>query len=665
MTEAERNVLINRVYEVHRAAEKATTPAFLATLEGVKKGDKIYTFKHRLKSPTSIETKVQRKRELGERAKEELESIPPEHRDDGWESRHKQAVESATYSPDNVTDALGCRYVTLYQSEIPVTVEELLRTIEAHNRDPANSQINAYEFVIYTNRLPRDPLSITEDTVRIVERSPLFKDVPSSIRPPESRKSAYSSVHFVFHHDVEIQHPGKEMQHEQTFFEVQIRDIFEEGWGEVQHHLLYSDKDNVGDDAAVPLADQVQWSLHLNALKTFVDGCSQHASIIKSNLDGLRASRPPTTANQSVSERKADVVHLIQALRKVRAPKDTEEKVSLGYSLLLSGISATSDDEALRRLLDAAEHLDAALAALTTRQRDAKERHSGDLTIGYFIEMEAAAARLAAADLPPAAEQELQLRGEAEKIYERLVKRFPKDPTVHMRLGKMIERRASSFEDFKRSEALFDRTVELVPDDPTTGSDHWIAISARIDRGVSIWKQVRFLGDSAPVEQQASELARAAEKTAEAFEIWQQQSLSGNELNKIIGHKAASNVIFYLAAINELGAPLTPDQRTLMTQMIAEAEQGGVEPYADWYKTRDNLLHGYAALGDDAKVRQLALENFNELRARAEAASGRPLDTSEIGNYLSGSPLICFKSSAERLIGAVGNDNEAASGDHH
>lgn len=653
VSEQERNALIMRAYEVYSAAHKATSQDFLATLESVTRGVKTYTFKHRLKSSTAIEAKVRRKREIGAEQLVELEAIPLSDRDENWEKRHKEAKQNETYEPDHVTDVLGCRYVTLYQSEIPVIVEELLKIVETHNNNLSVPPINAYEFVIYTNRPATDPLSITNDTLRIVERSALFTGIPSSIRPPESRKSAYSSVHFVFRHEVEIQHAGKSPRHEQTFFEVQIRDIFEEGWGEVQHDLLYSEKDKVGTEASASAGEQAQWSLHLNALKTFVDGCSQHASIIKANLDNVRAIRTPTTGNQSVSERKADQAHLIQELHRVLAPKRIEEQVSLGYSLLLSGTDLVDQEEAFQRLLDAASNLDKALEGLEPGQRDTPVRSSGVLTIGYYLEMEAAAARVAAADLPLAGDRELQLRGEAERIYNGLVKRFPRDPTVHMRLAKIIEYRAGSLEDFKRSEALFDRTIELVADDPTTGNDHWIAISSRIDKGVSIWKQIGFRQGTLSSDDRAALIMEAAGATMMAFDIWQQQSPSGNELNKVIGHKAASNVIFYIAALRENGGVLCEDQQAMLASMIDLVENIGGEQYPDWYKTRDNLAHGYAALGNLTNAKKLAMENFVELRARAEKIADRPLDRDEARNYLKASPLICFDTALELLSGVL------------
>lgn len=648
MTEDDLNALIVRAYEVYTAGSKATTTALLSALSGVTSNAKTYAFKHRLKSPRSIESKVRRKRQLGQSALEALAMTPESERDEAWTIKHRIAQEGATYSADNVTDVLGCRYVTLYQSEIPRIVMELLKAIEAYNKDDENDPIDASEFVIYTNRTSNDPISISDDTSRIVKTSPLFKDVPFSIREPESRKSAYSSVHLVFSHDVSIQHAGKEEVSERTFFEVQIRDIFEEGWGEVQHDLLYSEKDKFGEDAP---ADQMQWSLHLNALKTFVDGCSQHASIVKSNLDGLRASRAPSTTSQSVTERRTDLTHIVQALRRTKAQKSTEKKVSDGYTLLISGSDIADPDESLRRLGEAIANIEEGQAELSVRQAEAKVRNSGELTIGYFLQMESAAARVAIADLPTAKARSLQLRAEAEAIYERVRGSFPKDPTVHMRLGKVVEGRAQSGADFERSESLFDAAIALIELDPMTGPDHWMAISARIDKGVSIWRQIKYLSPKLGAEASLERLNAAAVATLDAYRIWQDQSPLRNELNKVIGHKAASNLVYFLAKIVEGGGTLSPEQEDLLTRMIEVVEGFGAEPYPDFYKTRDNLLHAYQALGRMDRVRDFATENFVELRAKAERNSGAPLDSRQIGNHLTGSAFTCFETAFAVLFG--------------
>lgn len=643
MTQEEANALIMRAYEVHEAGVRGTTDALLSALANVSDVTKTYAFKHRFKSSAAIESKVRRKRFSGLAELTELDKAGKAERDEAWHRRKKQADEDASYSPDHVTDVLGCRFVTLYQSEIPRVVEGLLGAIDKYNQQFPECPVDASEFVIYTNRPPQDPLSIVEDTQRIVRRSALFKDVPAIIREPESRKSAYSSVHFVFAHEVEIQHAGKAMTPERVSFEVQIRDIFEEGWGEVQHDLLYSEKDKFGAEAIDAGIDRSSWTLHLNALKTFVDGCSQHASIIKSNLDGIRAARAPMTTTESVSERPSDLRQVLQLLRRFRASIDAQKQINEGYALLMSADDLVDTGERLRRFQSAASSFDEALASLTARQRDAKVA-AGTLTVAYYLEMEKAAAQVAAASLLADGEKK-GLLADAEASYTDLERRFPADPTVKMRLGKLIQNRASGVDDLERSERLLDAAIVCIDGDPTTGRDHWIAITARIDKGVAIWKRGRF--DSTPESLQEG-LAAAAVATQDAFDIWIAQSPSGNELNRVIGHKAASNIIYYLSMFAKNGGTLDALQEKQLREMVEQVERYVGEPYRDWYKTRDNLIHFYQIF-EPAKVAELATANFFDLRRKAEDKAGRPLDAAEVCQYLDGSALICFQAAQEAL----------------
>ena len=640
----EESALIVRSYELHTAARRGAGDTLLNMLR--KAGDvaKVYTFKHRLKSSAAIERKVRRKRTMGAAALAELDKVPQSARDEKWNRLARKAGEDASYHPDHVTDVLGCRFVTLYQSEIPRIVEGLLAAIETYNEDAANRPIDASEFVIYTNRPPTDPLSIVAETQSIVRRSPMFKDVPADIREPESRKSAYSSVHFVLVHDVEIEHAGKAKVDERMPFEIQIRDIFEEGWGEIQHDLLYSEKDQVVDDAGEPGREREPWALHLNALKTFVDGCSQHASIIKANLESLSASKAPTTANQSVSERGADLVTVANLLRRHKAKEQIQQAASRGYTLLMSAEDADGDEDRKRRLQNAAASLDEALGGLDARQLRASPRSSG-LTLGYYLRMEAAAARVSLAALLDSAKAD-ELRREAEQIYTDLEKQFATDPTIKMRLGKVVESRAASVQEFQRSEAFFDDAISLVSADPSTGDDHWIAISTRIDKGVSRWKRGKKEGTTTAL---LKGLSAAAEATQTALDMWKGQSPPSNELNRVIGHKAASNIAYYLAMIVEEGGSLTTAQKKQLEQTVDMVERYPGEPYADWFKTRDNLIHSYRALGRTSDAVENAKANFVELRRVAEEKAGRPLDTAEVHKHLSGSEADCFQTAARVL----------------
>ncbi|MEA3010583.1 MAG: hypothetical protein QOJ91_2275 [Sphingomonadales bacterium] len=676
MSRKEGTELVLRCTQVANFTKKAAEDGQLIEALGrvsSKEDLRIYVFKSRYKGDNNILKKVLRKRREGarllKRLKEEKNALPrvadrtPEQIDRG-RSIHagiKDAKDQLEYEPDHITDAWGCRYVTLYQSEIPLTVSALLAELHSFNHGGHGAQVRLKEFVIYTNRPQHDPLSIVGPTKDALERSG-FSDHVSKIREPENRKSAYSSVHLVFWRDVSIQHPGKSApETELAAFEIQIRDIFEEGWGEVQHHLLYSDKENFpdSDEATAHTCseeeiEQDSWQLHLNALKTFVDGCSQHASIIRREFDEMRRAPITTYATQSVTDRAHDKTMIIQELKRLSASETIIEDVSNGYTLLESGEQTSSGEDKLVRFSEASSSFKRAIGNLNKRCLDANLETGRP--IRYYLSMEQANCQVSISEAAASRVQhhdeiEITALAAAKAIYTDMVAIFEMDAVSHIRLGKVQEKLASNEADLAAALAMTEAGIGLIRADELTGSDHWIAITSRIDKGFAIWRMV----ESQPNEQtdKAFELIEsAAVANQEALEIWRSQSETARlkRSNRLGAHKAASNLLFFGGKLLEGGKiseTVNADQLRALIELI---ESLTIEVQADYYKTRDNFLHAYRALGETDMAQSLAETNFRELRDLAEARSKRPLNVDSVTNFLKGSELRCFLTAQRSLF---------------
>jgi ppGpp synthetase/RelA/SpoT-type nucleotidyltranferase len=650
-------------FKAHEATKKAVTDDLELTLKKVSESTKTYTFKSRLKPAPSIARKVLRKRQEG---RDLVASVQGRSRSPDVKAVLETAEKLIRYEPRHVTDVYGFRYVTLYQSDIPVIVAELLRSLEEYNErlKTGEEPIRPIEFVVYTNRPLTDPLSIASRTLNLVRQSSFAKLIQDgNIRPPESRKSAYSSVHFVFARSV---FSGfRKTDEVEATMEIQIRDIFEEGWGEVQHHLLYSEKDkDLSDllDGAEP-GKREQWELHLNALKTFVDGCGQHASIIKRNLEDLRAAATPTAQTQSVSELDEDREQVQLALRRRNTPKEAIDAVTLGYGLLLSDDPSGDHESRLANLEAAASAFDRALSALNQDTLNQPTALAGGRPVSYFLRMEAASSRtrsaavaaemiaLFPADAARIRELEAfvsEKRDEAKKLYEAILVDSPDDPVAAMRIGKLLSSSPSSPLSLEMALTHFDEAIRSVDADAATGPQHWIAISVRIDKGLALWRLAKHA--SSPPERMRL-LTATFDITLEAYRVWRGQSSALHEANKITGHKAGSNAIYFLAERVENGHVLDATEKDLVRGLIDYIESLGVENYSDYYKTVDNIMRGYVVLGEAGKARVLAFNNYKTLRRKAEYLASRPLDGHEIATYLRHSALDCF-SAAQRVLAA-------------
>lgn len=665
--------LIVRCHEVAAYTELAADKDLVDLLAGIAKGLQLYAFKSRPKGAKQILTKVMRKRREGRRL---LASLKPEREGLAAITSPSEAVKARLtqldreiergeklrdYRPDHVTDAWGCRFVTLYQNDIPTAVGSLLAELHAFNEANHNrARVGLKEFVIYTNRPAHDPLSIVTPTLESLERSQFPREL-SRILEPENRKSAYSSVHLVFFRNVEIEHPGKQRGYETAAFEVQVRDIFEEGWGEIQHHLLYSDKDDFSqeDDPTDQELDdggdeETAWRFHLNALKTFVDGCSQHASIIRRQYDELRPAPSSTNVTQSVTDRVKDSAMVIQALRVRQAPERAIKAVFDGYTVLDSGEQAMAAEERIRWFLQGSRAFSDALELLG--DEFVNTNLESGRPVRYYLTIEFGNCHMSAGeenlrlDTPDPDAENTRFEA-ALGAYKAIVEGFPEDALGHYRLGKCTERLARGAAQLQDALEITKRGFDLVAADALTGLDHWMAIRLRIDEGFILWRLAQ-LETSEDCPAALDLIQAAAEANLKALEVWKAQSESARLLydNRLSAHKAASNLLFFGGKLIEAGrATDMVDPDTLKAQM-SFIEGLAIETHADYFKTRDNFLHAFRALNDTEGAREMADVNFVELRQLAERRSKRRLvDMASIEAQLRGSEARCFRT-AKRFL---------------
>lgn len=598
--------LVLRCREVHDIAVAASNILY-ARMEAVGRENFVYTFKSRHKAAGAILSKVRRKQE------EQLRTGT------GGNSYH--------YTPDSVTDTWGCRYVTLYQSQIPTTVRALLSDFDAYN-STNERKIELVEFVIYTNRPTEDPLSITKSTLEVLKTCQISSGPKPEVKLPENRKSAYSSVHLIFAMPVAVDFPGTSRVEEVAKFEVQVRDIFEEGWGEIQHNLIYSEKDKVGQASTETHAFDPLWQPHLNALKTFVDGCSQHASIIKSSYDFILHRSMPTLDTESATPQITDRDAIIKALNKPEN-KEAVGSVALAYDILIDAQNAQVREEAQSQYIAAAEQFKKAMGLLGDRSSSPiKARHN--IPAEYFLKTELANCN-AFSRVP-------DRQREAMDLYEQLIAAYPEDPTVHLRLGNVISNlEGDTRAGVERAISLLERAISLIRSDPLTGKSHWINISSRVHLGFLHWRLSKLLAgaqECGPLV--LAELEKAIQATLQGFDFWKKLPgpYTDRDEYRLQAHKALSNLLYYSAKFVLIKKDHKSINAAAIKSYISQLDEINVPNYREFFKTRDNVMHALIAVGDLEQAQSLARENLIDLRKRAEARSGRSLVATEVDQFL-------------------------------
>ncbi len=184
------------------------------------------------------------------------------------------------YSPATLTDASGIRLVTLFQSDLPETLNKfigLIDTVEPGS-DGGFEDDPIDHVLIYSSRRENDPLSIEKEAIKVLEG----RGLKDKLRPPDTRPSSYSSIHLILNVWANF---NKSIVRSKV--ELQLRSVFEDAWGEINHLLDYAPKKEAlgivaSTNGVVPENTVPEvWSQHLNALKALADGCAQYADVIR------------------------------------------------------------------------------------------------------------------------------------------------------------------------------------------------------------------------------------------------------------------------------------------------------------------------------------------------------------------------------------------------
>lgn len=231
---------------------------------------------------------------------------------------------------------------------------------------------------------------------------------------------------------------------------------------------------------------------------------------------------------------------------------------------------------------------------------------------------------------------------EAIRIYEYVISIAPKDPTVRLRLARALDKKSRietserSVEELNHSVALLRDGERLIADDPLTGNEHWIAISMRVQLGFVYWKLAHAYRRVGAPEEFIGNLARAIRVTRRGYRYWlrvEDKKTRESSSHKTLAHKALSNILYYCGEIARHRGPCSDRHKNWILSTISDFKSiqfSETEYYREYFKTRDNLMSAYEAIGDFDEAAKYAYENFGELRDRAEKMEGRPLMSDEV-----------------------------------
>lgn len=356
------------------------------------------------------------------------------------------------YKIQSITDVIGLRVVTLFKSELAAVVRELLLLIHSENSPFKTGHVE--EAIIYA--VDEDFSSAAGKIERVFVESGIDK------RQVLRRKSVtgYSSIHLITRIGGEItteEHSA--LTGYEIPVEIQVRTVFEDAWGEIDHAFNYSTKRiSTGRKKPKPkkkLSDAEQRSIanHLRTLKHFTDSCAVYADAIQQDFEQVW---PATLRN---------IVQIDEDIETL------ERLTNVGVDSELIQIFKTIGEEYQPSHHDNQIGFDSdpnilAAEAYAELAKKTVDHYSEDSYVRkeflYFVRMNEALSRM-----------RTRARSEVVKaleLYSNLVDEFPKRPTPAYRIAmanRELENNDEAVELFDKAVKLFSITVNLPSDERT------------------------------------------------------------------------------------------------------------------------------------------------------------------------------------------------------
>jgi len=183
----------------------------------------------------------------------------------------RKETEKPGYQLQDITDVIGVRFVTLFRAEMPLIFEEIVNIINHTSELSPNPFIQGRleEVIIYYTN--------PHDTIRYLIKDIVLKNSFDVAVQEKCSKEEYSSIHLVTRLNKKVD----AMSTDADYFipvEIQIRTVFEDAWGEIDHKYGYIIR--TGKETGVPVSNPDSVLRHLKVLKQFTDACAEYADVI-------------------------------------------------------------------------------------------------------------------------------------------------------------------------------------------------------------------------------------------------------------------------------------------------------------------------------------------------------------------------------------------------
>jgi len=514
------------------------------------------------------------------------------------------------YSVLSVTDVLGLRVVTLFRQDMVNVVDTLLGLIShSENYNPNPFVMGSLkEAIIYTPSIGNDP--VISQVKRNIQSSELI--APDQVKENASA-ARYSSIHLVAYVDKQVP------EVEDTYrvpIEIQIRTVFEDAWGEIDHKYNYQDKQGKSN---TPIQNSIQVGKNILTLKRFVDACAEYADNIKDLAIGKEEysnsylsldTDELVSTNLEESGVDQSLISSFMEIRKIRAEAESGKGTNPQQTYLTAAESFSS-------LYDQVQE-----GKIIEEERAFK-------TFRYYLKIDEALCRLSIGSY-----------GESRKAlitYEELLKQYPTYPVIKFRAGQALLS-LNRFEEARTQLKQCRKNIQrLAPIDEskrrfTLPDVELKRIEVGLPKflGLSYWKEANEIYASIPRSPKVkSFLEQAYSQTKLGLDV---EGLT--EVQKL---KLKNNLLFYALEIvffKKVNGKNQSLESEIQCLTAAIAEKLEVE-HSTNVNQLDTLMCAYLYLGEKEKALKIAdrLEKLT-VKYTAEGKQMDPLVVSRVNKLI-------------------------------
>lgn len=448
-----RNISDDEVELMARRLIERATPIYNVVLNILEwrpaRDIQVYRLEHRIKKLDSIRRKVKSRISAGD----------------------------ISYSVDSIEDVCGFRFVTLYQNDIPLLIDEIIARLLSY-RDAVTFS-DEIRIVVHTSRPETDPLSIR----------PMMQALPKKLSPRcslkfESKPTGYSSVHVI----VDCILEGGYRQ--RLPIEFQFRSGLEEFWGQLDHKLRYGIKRGVVGDSA--------WERHLNVLKAQFDAMIQYVDLIRESAEPDSA-KPFIAASGGTPESELSILRPDAQLKALSGlPDNIYEQVSNAFRMWVEADSSRQFGGNPNKYREAA---DAFLPFQDGCPGEIEDETKSKL-LAHTAKMERAYMLIGTGD-PDCLDR-------AELIYGSILEASPSDATALLRMGQLKLKKKQ----FSEAIEFLDKAIAATAVGPKGAGTDEVARINDFSKMNKAYVSYRIFEDGNISEKQRKDALRSAIKLA-------------------------------------------------------------------------------------------------------------------------------------------------------